>query len=273
MQSISFYTAQGKRPYQEDRYLIEKINAETANGTGLLLAIMDGHCGDAVSTKLSQNVMPFFSDALIETEGRIFSAFDIIVKELQALTVDSVMGSTLSMVYIPYTTDIDNSYAYTCVVGDSPIIILGKDQKHCFSEEHNASVNFNDVDLILKRNTKLTQHGELQITQGFLYFNGRYLQLTRAFGDKDFNNIILREPTNQKIELDSNSMIIVASDGILFNRDREALYAEVIEKAERGEDAEDLVKWALDNHSSDNVTAIVYNHKLHYQANNSSLSE
>lgn len=258
MQLTTSYSIQGKRSHQEDRYIIDTIAANTNNGDGLLLAVMDGHCGAKVADKLYKNLSPFFADALLETSGNIFAAFDLIIKELQAMTLNSMSGSTLSMVYLPRHQQKEKMYAYTCVVGDSPILILGAGKNYYFSEEHNVSVNQKDVDFILSQNRKLAKAGELEVSQGFLSFGLRYLQLTRAFGDKDFEGIIIREPTNEKIELDQDSIIIVASDGILYEESREPIYKEIIKKAKAGDNAEALVKWILKNDAHDNVTIIVH---------------
>jgi len=254
----SSFSAQGKRSHQEDRFLIETISANTNNGDGLLLAVMDGHSGSEISELLSKNLTPFFADALVETAGKLFSTFDLVVKELQAMTRNSMSGSTLSMVYIPSHQKPANTFVYTSVIGDSPIIILGKNNKLHFSEEHNASVNQKDVDFILKSNKKLAKRGDFIVSEGFLCFGNRYLQLTRAFGDRDFDQLIIREPTNEKIEIDNNSIIIVASDGILYEETRKSIYTEAIKKVRQGSDPEELVNWALDQESHDNVTVLLY---------------
>ena len=258
MYSVSSYSAQGPRSTQEDRYLHETISADVKNGDGLLLAVMDGHCGNEVADILCQNLAPFFADALIETSGNIFNSFEVIVSELQSMTRQSDAGSTLSMVYIPAYQDKTKQYAYTCVIGDSPILIHGKNNITSMSIEHNAAVNDEDVDYILRNNKEKVQSGVLYISQGFVGLDTRYLQLTRAFGDHDFDEVILREPSIEKVEIDENSFIVVASDGVLYDETRETIYQNIIRQIKEGAEAKDIVQWALNKKAYDNVTVLVY---------------
>lgn len=258
MSLTTSHSIQGNRDSQEDRFIVEKICADTNNGDGLLMAVMDGHCGSDVADILHKNLVPFFADALVETSGDIFAAFDLIMQELQAITQDFMSGSTLSVAYIPSHQDDDSSYVYTSVIGDSPIIVLAANKHYSFSEEHNVDVNQKDVDFILNKNRDHARSGELSISEGFLCFGLRYLQLTRAFGDKDYEGIIIREPTNERIALDKNSIVIVASDGVLFDENRDGIYKTLLKKAKSGLTAEGLVDWILENEPHDNVTIVLH---------------
>src|SRR5258708_37754680 len=85
-------SAQGKRPYQEDRYFI----ADVPDGT--IFGVFDGHGGDEVSSILADSFANFwgaiagdcYSQALLKT----FEMADSLTNLYHA-------GSTASLVFIP----------------------------------------------------------------------------------------------------------------------------------------------------------------------------
>jgi len=260
---INFATHRGKRPYQEDRYKYDVTE------DGVLLAVFDGHGGSGVSEFCENNLLAAFNAVADAPElptipDKIRGIFDY----LNSYTKGSHDGSTASFVFIPSTL----TRAYVGILGDSPVIIktgegelmdrqanLGKVVKsgeYWHSPEHNVRSNPAEV-------KRVTAAG------GYVYdgyaFSGRGsltsggLQLSRTLGDRDFDDILSRDPEIFEVPLAAGSFVLVGTDGLLDPGHKSSAAAqEIVTLIERGADAGQLVhQAAIAKPTGDNVTALL----------------
>lgn len=243
----SHATAQGTREYQEDRSFIN------ATEDGLLIAIFDGHGGDQGAEYLHTNLPYVFNDlgndpdfpTILEKMKHLFAVLAI-------MTNTMVAGSTASIVFIPSSLD----RAYVGVVGDSPVIIRNADGDLWKSPEHNVRANPTEVAAAKARGGV--------IVNGYLFghkvkgFNPPGLQLTRALGDVELDDVLSREPEIFEIPLAKNSFVLVASDGLLDPQHESSEAAQAIVMAvDKGATAGNLVKMAIDKPTHDNASAVL----------------
>jgi len=249
--SISHATAQGSRSEQQDRYICTRI--DLANGprrAGHLLAILDGHGGQRTAEIAAEGLASVFEKSVREAAGRVDQALRVTFQDLVELTQKEPSGSTLSIVYVPD----DKPRAYVGVLGDSPVIIQDVTGSLFVSPLHNARWN--------------PPERAAAVARGAIYRGGYLedpdvpdygLQLSRALGDRNLARILNREPEIQRVELGNKSFILLASDGILDAfapiEDQVKRLADLVQ---RGRDASDLVKDALQRRTGDNVTVIIW---------------
>jgi len=244
--TLSQNTQQGRRPYQEDR-LVYKISED-----GVLAAIFDGHGGDYTSNFCAEMLFAAFdtvgADAelptVIDKMRRLFGILNFATEHMEE-------GTTASIVYI--TPQLDK--AVVGILGDSPVIIKNKGAEYWHAPEHNVRSNPNEV----KRITKVGGY-----VHGGYAFSGRGsldaggLQLTRTLGDKAFSDILSRDPEIFEHELGVGSFVMVGSDGLFDPSHQSSSPArEIVELVERGREAGDLVKHAIDKPTHDNASAIL----------------
>ena len=234
----------GQRRYQEDRC----VAFDTSAGAEVL-AVLDGHCGSMTAEFCKHHIEKIFKDSLdlLKDEKR---ALELTVLELARRTLDFDEGSTISMVCIPNGFDI----AHVAILGDSPVIIRSRGGAINVSPEHNVQTNVAEREAAIKR-------GGIY-SDGYIW-DDRFdygLQLSRALGDVHLDKILNREPELYSVDLDYESFIIVASDGVVDpehgdSKEQIAILAAMVEK---GAVAQDLVNDALNRETKDNVTAIVW---------------
>jgi serine/threonine protein phosphatase PrpC len=87
--------------------------------------------------------------------------------------------------------------------------------------------------------------------------------MARALGDRLMGEVLSREPTVYTIEIGAQSVIVLASDGLLDPDHAEVarLAEEMLGLRSRGApfDAEALIGWAEERGLFDNATAVVWN--------------
>ncbi|MBI2064908.1 MAG: protein serine/threonine phosphatase 2C family protein [Candidatus Yanofskybacteria bacterium] len=249
----------GARLYQEDRSLVYRYIS--VNESGWLLAVMDGHSGSAEVAEFCKINLPIYFEKL---SAFITDCPDAVIEDilrdairiLHEKTNNMSSGATISVVYISETRE----KAFVAILGDSPVIVRGAGSIWV-SPEHNIRTNTKDRIAVLQK--------------GAIYSNGYMcdpetyygLQITRCLGDASFNNFLIREPEIFSINLDKNSLIIVASDGLIDpahenNKDELAIRLIGIIQDEEGT-ALDLVNDALIRQTGDNVSAIVWKQSKH----------
>lgn len=246
--SVTVSSEKGKRSYQEDRYLAEVLEAE-GHGKLEVLAIMDGH-GGAQLAELVRSVLIDGLKTVLQDTTELPKAIQKFFTRLNSATEHMDPGSTLSLVIIPQ----ERQRAYVAILGDSPVIIRDKDGKICVSPEHNARVNPVEREAAIKRGA---------------YWNGHYLvdkrsgdclQMSRSLGDEPFASFLNREPEIYEIELDGDSFIIAASDGVFdpTHLDIEEEISRLAKMVAEGAGASELVRDAIERQTGDNATAIVW---------------
>ena len=250
--NISAATATGGRAHQEDFYLFDDLSMKSIkNGQGQLMAVFDGHGGVETAEQVSKAIYGVFGMTLATRHGDINVALKDAISRLALMTDSKKAGSTLSVVYIPS----GHTIAHVAVIGDSPVIILDKDNKIVVSPDHN--VRTNPVEL-----AKAQKKGALY-QLGYIMSplpSGGGLQMSRSLGDKHIAHILDREPEIYSVPLCNKSFIILGTDGLFDpgHHDTAAQVGRVVVLAMNGAGAKELVQDALDRVTRDNVTAIVW---------------
>lgn len=246
---ITSSTAQGSRPYQEDRLLASWI--ETPSFSGNLLAVFDGHRGARAADTAARLTSASFQKSLSQARGDSTLALRLLVQTLVEQTGDLEAGSTASIVFLPE----NGRDAFLAVLGDSPIAILDETGNIFFGADHNIRSNPRERQAAERRGAMVVS-GYLEDPQSF----GTGLQMARSLGDKDLDRILSREPDIEHVSLGPDSVGLVATDGIL--NPLEGSPAEQLERlvgrVRRGEEAQALVEDALKRQTGDNVSVLVW---------------
>ena len=250
--SISHASAQGSRAEQQDRYLSMRIELpKVQQGSGQLMAVMDGHGGHETAELLAEKLQPLFEESLKEGSGVVEDAIRQTFQRLADLAQKEPSGSTLSLVCVPD----EETAAYVGVIGDSPVVIRNATGSLWISPLHNARSNPRERDAALARGA-LYAGGYLEDPE----VPGYGLQLSRALGDCHLSRILTRAPDIQRVELGKGSFILIASDGVLDSMD--VYVADQLTRlatlAQNASDARVIVEDALERRTGDNVTVILW---------------
>jgi len=235
-------TAKGQRPYQEDRH----IAFHTLND-GMVFAVADGHGGYTTAQYVVDILQNLWDAHAMANLGTPKTWLSLIVRRLAEDTEYFADGCTLSIVYVPPT----EAKAYVAVLGDSPVIIKDAEGKIYVSPSHNVRSNLGERERAEGRGGSYYN--------GYIWFDGCGLQMTRGLGDTAMAKILNREPEIETVSLGPNSFILLATDG-LFDpshfEDAQAI-TDIVLLISGCMEAADLVKHALDIPTGDNVTAIL----------------
>jgi len=246
---ITTATAQGRRPYQEDRSFVYAVPE------GTLLGVFDGHGGDSVASCLCAEFPKFWS--AVDGNQYVDALFKIFVMA-HSVTREYHAGSTASVVFIPS----DEKTAYIAVLGDSPVIAEQASGETWIGPDHNARSNQAERDLAIMRGG-IYDGGYVWAPQGRFSDNEQGLQMTRALGDYACRNFLSRMPEVFTIPL--GDWLLVGSDGLLdpthLKGDPTAAIVEYINSGRGSATADDLVKRAINIPTNDNVTAILWRRK------------
>jgi len=244
--AISTASAQGARPYQEDRAVPLWID-----GKGWLLAVFDGHRGASTADKASAALPGLFQSHLQRDPENFAGALRETFRALHQLSRNDVSGSTASAVFI----SADAQRVWWAVLGDSPVALSDFQGNIRAGPDHNIRNNVSER-LAAERNGGVYSGGYLEDPQ----IPGTGLQMTRSLGDADLDRVLNREPEIESIPLGGRAIVLVGSDG-LFGPEaapRTDQLARLLKMTRDGADAEDLVKVALRRETGDNVTAILW---------------
>ncbi|MDO8558921.1 MAG: PP2C family serine/threonine-protein phosphatase [bacterium] len=250
---VSAHSEQDGRPYQEDRLVLIKKEISDQE-SGWLLAVMDGHVGPETAEFCAKNLESFFDRALGSKKEQVDE--DVLRETISLLNESTrhlVTGSTISLAFVSET----NSKVLVAVLGDSPVIVLDHNGEVHISPEHNVRTNISERKAAVARGA--------YYANGYIWGGWREeqgLQMARALGDNDFDAVLSREPEIYRVDLGSDSFIIVASDGVFDPGHSETTnqierIVEVIKKTPTF-DAKDLVNDAISRQTQDNATAIIW---------------
>ncbi len=263
--AVSAFTSQQGRLSNEDQF----VTAFVAGGH--LLAVFDGHGGDAVAEYAAQHLASLFTDALSRSDGypqALQSTVATLVRDTKRIcmrcTSDHDPGSTLSVVFIR------GAFACVATLGDSPVMIEHS-QGRFFSQTHNVAQNPADAARVNARCLRATRPGFHVSGNAVMALDDSHnqygLAMTRALGDMLFDEVIIREPDITSLDMSSGGTIIVASDGIIDFTGNQALQQQyfnlLLDRARDGMEAPALVEWLLDNVPAasdpmiDNLTLVV----------------
>ena len=240
--NISKATAQGGRFSQEDRFVVSNIK------DGKLIAVMDGHGGAEVSSRLAK-MLPLIWRKHIVFPASIFTAIQNTFKDLADLTSRMEAGSTMSLVFIPKPADV----VYVAILGDSPVVVKDAEGRVEVSPMHNARSNAAELAAAQARGA-FYYNGYIQA-----HFSGPGIQMTRVMGDSELGRIVSREPEVYTKQINADSFVLVGTDGLFdpSHRNPQPEIDAVTALIEAGADARGLVNRALAIPTGDNVTAIL----------------
>jgi len=233
----------------EDFILIKHPFLEIENHHLSLFAVFDGHGGEYVSQYLKENFSEFLKKTI---NSKYNSRFTQILKE-SIENIDKYFdnseeakncGSTGTIVVV------NNRNIYCANVGDSKCYYINEKEAIQITEDHNCN---NKVEVDTLKN------------KGVAVFRGRVygsLNLTRSFGDTEFKKDgITSTPYIKKIFSDKNDVkfLIIASDGIWDVVDNKKLFqiSKELKEGSSEEFCNNLVNYALENNSNDNISCIV----------------
>ena len=240
---VTFAVKQGPRSDQEDRNFFAPIDGP--GNRGWFLAVMDGHLGDAVAEFCAQEISRMFQSSVV---GNTEEALRLLVAELNSRTQKNRQGSTLSIAVV---TD-DPCKVSVAVIGDSPVVVYDKQGKLHLSPEHNVRSN-------LKERAAAKGRGGVY-ADGYLFTRSGNLglQMGRALGDADLDEVLSREPDIYTVH--DPRWVLVASDGLFDPNHKEMpkLLGQIKRYAKKHADAESLMKWAERRGLEDNATALVW---------------
>ena len=237
------HTVQGPRPSQEDRYVVEPITSREGV-SGYLLAVMDGHGGAGAAEYCRRELPAVFSLAGPEDAE---DALRRAVRTLDEGTRLQRSGTTLSAVCLLDS----HGTAAIAVLGDSPVFALDRGGRLTVSPVHNVRVNLGERRLAEAR-------GGLYLS-GYIVNaeTGDGLQMSRGLGDAIMEGIISREPQVYSVELGPDSLVVLATDGLVdFSAGEEEAF---VGEALKGRlDPETLIRWAERRGLRDNATAVIW---------------
>ncbi len=253
-QRFSTATAQGPRATQEDRLVNQRIEVDgVPNGYGQLIAVMDGHGGDKVSDLLARELPEIYAEALAELSGDIEEAMRRAIAILQKRTEESSPGSTLAMAYIS-EGELD---VHIAALGDSLIVIARSDGSDMLGPVHSAESHEADREEMERRGGTYSR-GYIRVPVGESTVG---LQPTRAFGDCEFKDVLIREPAIQHVSLDERTYVLLATDGLLDRREEDLgeQIRHIMFHMRKGATAQDLVDHTDGGmRTRDNVAIVAY---------------
>ena len=214
-----------------------------------LFCVFDGHGGDFVSKYLKENFASILHNSIklnytLNFHSILNSTFESVDKNLEKFDITQNCGSTATIVVM------DNNIIYCANVGDSKCFYIDKKNAVQMSEDHNCK-NEKEKEQLTKKGVKI-----------FLNRVFGSLALTRTFGDFEFKKEgITCIPFIKKIYLDKNDIkyIVIASDGIwdVVNKDKLFQMYQELKKDTSEEFCNNLVDFAINEGSSDNISCIV----------------
>lgn len=239
MGSLTYAQEEGPREAQEDRLFFKEFGNRRYKK--YVLAVMDGHGGCSAAELCRKELERIFAKPFGRVED-VESRMRMVVDQLARATFHLNSGTTLSIVCVCEKRD----EAVVVILGDSPVLILTKNDELKRSPEHNVRTNE------AERQRAVTRGGYFD--GQYLRYKGQGIQLTRALGNRDFNGALSKEPEIYKVA--KPKLVIVASDGLI---DPSHLGDDCAQEAVRlchtGAGAAELMRWKRE--LRDNASVIV----------------
>ncbi|SJM88508.1 probable protein phosphatase 2C homolog 1 [Zygosaccharomyces bailii] len=224
-------------------------------------AVFDGHAGSQASKWCGSHLHTVVEKKLLADETRdvrevLNESFVSVDRQINSkLSGNSGCTAAVCILRWELPDDVDNQSAdfsqhtrklYTANVGDSRIVLFRNGKSIRLTYDHKAS----DV-LEMQRVEKA----------GGLIMKSRVngmLAVTRSFGDKFFDGLVVGNPFTTSVQLTNNDeFLILACDGLWDVIDDQDACELIRDIGEPNEAAKTLVRYALENGTTDNVTAMV----------------
>jgi serine/threonine protein phosphatase PrpC len=248
------HSIQGHRDYQEDRYI-----GDDATG---LFAVFDGH-GGALTSETAKNTFAGHWKELrsggvapASAWPAAFKATEESYKKVSA-NVPDTGGSMRSH-------GREGSTACAAFVSDTHISVANAGDSRCVLCRNNGQAIAMSVDhkpTDAPELERLTKHG-FKVVRGRIYevATGKGgLNLSRALGDLHYREGVPCEPDVQERAIDPalDELLILATDGLWDVVSNEKACQLALSESSLQKAAQKLVTHAFDNHSGDNITALV----------------
>lgn len=289
---------QGKRPYQEDRYIVKKYLSNTSNnsivktkksivGTGTtsetenmsrlpidFLGIFDGHGGPTVSETLSKTLPQYFykqnilSDNIPRPHSKyneyIINTFDQIQNELSAKhNKSSSQGSTVCLALIYYSKE--KKYLTTIWSGDSRVIGCNNNYiAESLTLDHKPDSPSEMLRIKKLGGTVTFEPNDVPRVDGIL-------AVSRSMGDFEQKKTVTHRPDILHYNCNNYKFIVVASDGLYDSMNNQQIVDfilnAIIERPESLSNqnsknnlniASKLALKAMELGSDDNISIIIY---------------
>lgn len=274
---ISVFQTTGNRFTQEDRYSVINLL------DGSLVCISDGHNGAEASDIVAKNIGAIFEEEYVKTWDEVGSRNDLNIEEEQEIIKRVVSklarktnalnsGATLSLCYfrsIGADEDMKRRVrVLLATLGDSPVAIHDGEEFH-MTPLHSAlkgAPDFTHIQTLIQEavstNDSSHSYWNAAIENGYLWINARTpskpkgLSLTRCLGDREFSHVLSREPYVNAFDVRTDSVILMASDGVLLDSQQKLAEERLDELILHAKDNgfERMTKLLLE--SEDNATVI-----------------
>ena len=250
------YFEQGSRSTMEDTHVAMDDVSKLYEGVyGSYYAVFDGHGGRTSAEFCEKNLLNYFIKEIYEQESKNIFANVSSALTTAFLKIDDTIlqqnktkdGSTAAVIFIA------SGMMWTANLGDTEILVGNSSGFKILTLKHKPSL---EIERIKK--------------EGGCVYNGRVngtLAVSRAFGDsylkKPFldGNCVSCEPHISTHVMNNDKFVIIACDGLWDVTTYKEAYVLVKTMMEKGgsptQIATALVKEALANLSSDNITVIV----------------
>lgn len=224
-------------------------------------AVFDGHAGSQASKWCGSHLHTVVEKKLLADETRdvrevLNESFVSVDRQINSkLSGNSGCTAAVCILRWELPDNVDNQSAdfsqhtrklYTANVGDSRIVLFRNGKSIRLTYDHKAS----DI-LEMQRVEKA----------GGLIMKSRVngmLAVTRSFGDKFFDGLVVGNPFTTSVQLTNNDeFLILACDGLWDVIDDQDACELIRDIGEPNEAAKTLVRYALENGTTDNVTAMV----------------
>lgn len=266
--AIDIFQSIGSRSSQQDRFVAQPLIK------GFLLAVFDGH-GTAWTSDQAAARVAHYLDQEFEQDLTVPEALKGTVKQLQRDSmVDKQSGSTASIAYIQIVEEW--LIVTTAQLGDSAIVIQTPGTDPILTVEHNPGTHGADRERIEKFIYKLHAEGNppdryrmADITDDYVWNLPSHgvdspagISMTRALGDWDWGELLIREPDIEIHRVPLDSVIIAVTDGVHVAETPEARFANYREFGSRilhGESARSVGQSILENpQAQDNLTIVTW---------------
>lgn len=220
---------QGRRQYMEDTYLVQE---NLINGLSLY-AVFDGHGGDIVARRCSENLQEILLENLQKTHFNIAISLTktfIALDEMFDIAESYMTGTTCLVILRGH----DNIWVANC--GDSRVIINAGDSFEQLSFDHKP---------VAQEKKRIEEDGGTVMNVDGIWRVSGELAVSRAIGDKRLRPYVIPTPEITTYSLTPfNKFMILATDGlwdVMSNKRANAIVLEQYNNFAKGD------KIVLDN--------------------------
>ncbi|AMD21271.1 HEL009Wp [Eremothecium sinecaudum] len=224
-------------------------------------AIFDGHAGNQASKWCGSHLHTIIEERLLKADSQdvrdILNASFVDVDKQINSTLEGNSGCTAAVGILRWEVpssvpkgslnlEQHKRMLYTANVGDTRIVLFRNGRSVRLTYDHKAS------DMIEMQ--RVERAGGLIMKSRV---NGM-LAVTRSLGDKFFDTLVVGNPFTTSVEITtSDQFLIIACDGLWDVIDDQAACEKIMHIKDANEAAKTLVRYALENGTTDNVTVMV----------------